>query len=155
MLSDASAADNFWKPCDKRRNCAKQAISPFATMFSTLFKKLNSHLLRYITFLPKCSQSHLLQICYMWERVKSFFSLSITIYICFSLYNLFHFVPNLIVVKFVNCAETNNETSYIYTFQWWILFNILRKRFCKRNLSHKIKPCPSFNKSAADDFDNI
>ena len=30
---DASAADNFWKLCDKSRNCSKQAISPFITMF--------------------------------------------------------------------------------------------------------------------------
>ena len=29
--SDASAADNFRKQCDKRRNCSKRAISPFAT----------------------------------------------------------------------------------------------------------------------------
>ena len=31
---DVSAADIFWKHCDKRRNCSKQAISPFATIFS-------------------------------------------------------------------------------------------------------------------------
>ena len=36
-LFEASAADGFWKHCDKRRNCSKQAISPFATMFSTFF----------------------------------------------------------------------------------------------------------------------
>ena len=32
-----SAAKNFWKHCGKRRNCSKQTISPFVTMFSTLF----------------------------------------------------------------------------------------------------------------------
>ena len=35
--SDACAADDFWKHCDKRRNCSKRAISPFATMFSVDF----------------------------------------------------------------------------------------------------------------------
>ena len=29
---DTSAADNFWKPCGKRWNCSKQAISHFATI---------------------------------------------------------------------------------------------------------------------------
>ena len=36
-VSDAFAEDKFWKHCDRRRNCSKQAISPFATMFSILF----------------------------------------------------------------------------------------------------------------------
>ena len=36
-FSDASAADNFWKHCDKSRNCPKQAISSFATICSTLY----------------------------------------------------------------------------------------------------------------------
>ena len=57
-LSDASAADDIWKHCVKRRNRSKQAISPFAIMFSI--------------FLPRCFQSCLLQICCMWERVKAF-----------------------------------------------------------------------------------
>ena len=37
-LSNASAVDNFWKHCDNKRNCSKQAISPFATMFLTFFQ---------------------------------------------------------------------------------------------------------------------
>ena len=32
---DASAADDFWKHRDKRRNCSKRAISSYSTMFST------------------------------------------------------------------------------------------------------------------------
>ena len=34
-LSDASAADDFWKHCGKGRNCSKREISPFVTMFTT------------------------------------------------------------------------------------------------------------------------
>ena len=39
---DASAADDSRKLCEKRRNCSKQAICPFATKFSTLFNKFTS-----------------------------------------------------------------------------------------------------------------
>ena len=104
---------------DKRRNCSKRAISPFVTMFSTLFnfgyalkvvccrivvcgKGLitcfnHSHIYRcilkpliFITMfsalysimilfrvksfsisLPWCFQSHLLQMCCMWEGGKA------------------------------------------------------------------------------------
>ena len=35
---NASAADDFLKHCDKRRNYSKRAISPFATMFFNYFK---------------------------------------------------------------------------------------------------------------------
>ena len=38
MLFDASVADNFWKHFCKRRNCLKQAIPPFDTIFSTLLQ---------------------------------------------------------------------------------------------------------------------
>ena len=37
----------FWKDSDKRRNCSKQAISSFVTMFSTLF---NKHIFIYVDF---------------------------------------------------------------------------------------------------------
>ena len=36
-LSDASAADDFRKHCDKQWNCSKQAFSPFALTFPYLF----------------------------------------------------------------------------------------------------------------------
>ena len=43
---EASAADDFWKPCDKRRSCSKLAISPFATMLlsplNNIFKFIES-----------------------------------------------------------------------------------------------------------------
>ena len=42
----------FWKHGDKRRNCSKQAISPFATMFSYFFSK---YTLTYRDFLYFCS----------------------------------------------------------------------------------------------------
>ena len=32
--------DAFWKHSDKRRNCSKQAISPFSTMFTTFSHRL-------------------------------------------------------------------------------------------------------------------
>ena len=34
----------FWKHSDKRRNCTKRAISPFATMFSTFRHRLSIQL---------------------------------------------------------------------------------------------------------------
>ena len=34
----------FWKHSDKRRNCSKQAISPFAAMFSTFSHRLSIQL---------------------------------------------------------------------------------------------------------------
>ena len=34
---DAIAADDFWKHCGQKGNCSWLAISPLATMFSTLF----------------------------------------------------------------------------------------------------------------------
>ena len=34
---DAIAADDFFKNCDQRWNCSSWAISPLATLFSTLF----------------------------------------------------------------------------------------------------------------------
>ena len=37
----------FWKHCDKRRSCSWWAISPFAKMFSTLFKQWNYKLKTY------------------------------------------------------------------------------------------------------------
>ena len=35
MLSDASAADNYWKYSGKRSHCQKWDISSFFTLFST------------------------------------------------------------------------------------------------------------------------
>ena len=58
---DASAADNFWK----------QAISPYATMFSTLFDNKTLIYQAFSNFVYKF-QSRLLQICCMWERVSRF-----------------------------------------------------------------------------------
>ena len=56
----------FWKHSDKRRNCTARAISPFATMFSTLSHRLS------IQFhcLTKYIQSRLMQNYPMRERVN-------------------------------------------------------------------------------------
>ena len=72
--------DIFWRLCsrrlfeysDKRRNCLKWAISPFATMFSSFSHRLVVHSIIYRDFLifDKNVQSHLLQNCCMRERVK-------------------------------------------------------------------------------------
>ena len=60
----------FWKHSDKRRNCLKQAISPFATMFSTFSNRLFFQLSRFLSiFWKKYVQSCLLQNCHMRERV--------------------------------------------------------------------------------------
>ena len=37
----------FWKHSDKRRNCSKRAISPFATMFSTFSHRLSIQIKRF------------------------------------------------------------------------------------------------------------
>ena len=41
---------DFWKHIDKRRNCTKRAISPFATMFSTFCPRLSIQLWRFSMF---------------------------------------------------------------------------------------------------------
>ena len=40
----------FWKHSDKRRNCTKRAISPFATMFSTFSHRTSIQLKRFSMF---------------------------------------------------------------------------------------------------------
>ena len=40
----------FWKHTDKRRNCSKRAISPFATMFSNFSRRLSIQLKRFSIF---------------------------------------------------------------------------------------------------------
>ena len=63
-LFDTSAADDFRKHVGKRRNCSKQAICPFATMFSALFNQ-------YTYIFRDCSCLKLVNfkdICFMWER---------------------------------------------------------------------------------------
>ena len=40
----------FWKHSDKRRNCTKRAIAPFATMFSTFCHRLSIQLWRFSMF---------------------------------------------------------------------------------------------------------
>ena len=62
-----SAVDNFWKHCDKIRNCSKRAISHFATVFSTLFN--NSTLLSW-DFSHFCKDVFKVVCCCMWERVN-------------------------------------------------------------------------------------
>ena len=58
--SDTFAADDLWKRCDKRRNCSWWAISPLATMFSTLFNDYTlicgdiSHFCQYVFKVVSC-----------------------------------------------------------------------------------------------------
>ena len=54
---------------DKRRNCSKLAIFPFATMFPSLSHRLSIQLQRFSIFLQN-TFSHLLQKCRMTERVN-------------------------------------------------------------------------------------
>ena len=44
----------FWKYCDKRRNCSKRAISPFATMFSIFSHRVSIQLWRFSIFWQNC-----------------------------------------------------------------------------------------------------
>ena len=54
---DASAADVFWKHCDKRRNCSRRAISPFATKFSTICSNYSYINRDFFLFLSRHFQS--------------------------------------------------------------------------------------------------
>ena len=46
-LFDALKIFSCGKHCEKRRNCLKQAISPFLTMFSTLYGTYFSFLIHF------------------------------------------------------------------------------------------------------------
>ena len=64
----------FWKHCDKKINCSWWTMSPFATMFSTVFSNYYyTQIYRdtLLCFLSRCFQSRLLQACCMCERVKT------------------------------------------------------------------------------------
>ena len=70
--------DAFWRLCSRRllktmwlkKKLLKQAISPFAAMFSTFFSNY-TFIYGDLCFFPRCFQSCRLQICLMWERVKN------------------------------------------------------------------------------------
>ena len=55
---------------DKRRNCLKRAISPFATMFAIFSHNVIHLVIEIFFFLTKYIQRRLLQNCHMRERVK-------------------------------------------------------------------------------------
>ena len=57
---DTSAADFYWKQCDKRINCSKQAISSFATTFSFLVNDYTFIYKNYPFFCLNYWQSRLL-----------------------------------------------------------------------------------------------
>ena len=59
-LSDTSAADAFWKHCDKRRNCWKWAIFLFATIFSTF---CSNHTFIYRDFPVFCKHAFKVGCC--------------------------------------------------------------------------------------------
>ena len=61
---DASETDDFQK------RCRKTEFLPFATIFTSLNRWLQSHNLGISAFLPRCLQNRLLQIRYMWERAN-------------------------------------------------------------------------------------
>ena len=73
--ADASVADDFSKHCDKIRNCSYWAISPFATMFSTL---VNNYLLIYRDFLYffknvfKVAFSRFLVFLFIWYGISRY-----------------------------------------------------------------------------------
>ena len=58
----ASAADDIWKHCCKRRNCS-QCVQ--------LYLKLNLNIKILSIFFARLFKSHLLQMCCMWERVNN------------------------------------------------------------------------------------
>ena len=61
----------FWKHSDKRRICSKQAISRFATMFSTFSHRLSIQLKRFPTFWQNMFKVVGCKISRMRERVKN------------------------------------------------------------------------------------
>ena len=71
-LSDASAEDDFWKHCDKGRNCSKRAISPFSHNVFNFLPVIKPTIIAifHICLIVTFNFSRLLQICCLWERVK-------------------------------------------------------------------------------------
>ena len=71
MLSDASAADNFGKHCDKKRNCSKLLISPFVTTLSTFYGDYKpSFISRVFMLFPEMFLKSSVADLLMWVRVK-------------------------------------------------------------------------------------
>ena len=62
-----SAADDFWKHCDKRRNCSKRAISPICHNVFQLLSVIIRTLIEIFHFFSGHFQRRLLQICCMWK----------------------------------------------------------------------------------------
>ena len=69
MFPGTSAADNVLKHCGKRKLCSVRAISPYSTVFSTLFDRYTFIYKGFPWFFSWRFQSRLLQICYIWEGV--------------------------------------------------------------------------------------
>ena len=59
---DALKIYSCGKHCEKRRYCLEQAISPFLTMFSTLYMALIFHF--------KCTLKRCLQFVSIWTSLK-------------------------------------------------------------------------------------
>ena len=66
---EASAADDNWKHCDKRRNCSLWAISLFGTIFSILFHDSTYIFRDFSIVLHRCFLISL-HICCVWKMVK-------------------------------------------------------------------------------------
>ena len=79
-LPKASAADDYWKRCDKRRNCSRRANCFFFIMFSTLFNNNNFIYRDFSTVVRSCNQRRLLQIVCMWGRVPCVHYLNYKLY---------------------------------------------------------------------------
>ena len=67
-LEDASAADEFWKHCDNRRNCSKRAKPSFC---HNVFNSIQLSLIGGVFYMYFCPDvfSHLLIYC-RWERAN-------------------------------------------------------------------------------------
>ena len=64
---ETSPSDDFRKHCDKMEILLVMTLFAFDTMLLTLIQLLYLYWQSFFIFLQRCSQSHLLQICSMWE----------------------------------------------------------------------------------------
>ena len=72
-VSDASVADEFWKLCNKRRNCSKQCVQLYSISMSSF--RVIFHII--VEMYSNC----LLQIWCMWEMVQKVAIKSIKFYV--------------------------------------------------------------------------
>ena len=124
------------------RICLQQAISPFNTMFQ-LFSVVTPSFMGISTFLPRCFQSHLMQICCMWKRVNSFHHIDKQFDAFWSrrLLKWYHSTKNYTIrdyFKFTILSQISIVLLFVHTFCYFLQIGICKNQF-RTNYLHSIK----------------